>query len=244
MKRSFKANIQSIVLILLLIVLIQSTLLLLAVNEGVSVRKNIQSIVITFFFIIFSSLIFTFYFLPHKVHQALKELQSLIAEISDGNFDKDIDGSLYDADLEIQRIVVSIRKLLSVSRRFDQLKTGKIYEQNQRIQQMINLIPQGIMIFNLSGDLAYCNDVMRRKLIWIQEGININEVMLKNSFERCIFEIIIDSLRHGNNVYDNDVNDSNGNRVVSINGSIIRDRNGLPSGGVYVLDMSNDVAAH
>jgi len=243
MKRSFKASIQTVILILLIVVIIQSALLLLAANDvNGAVKHNIQSLVITFFFIIFIYLIFMFYYVPFRVHKAHKELYSLIVELSDGNYDKKIDATLYDSDVDVQRLVSAIQKMLSALRRFDHLKTTKVFEQNQRIQQMINLLPQGVMILNLSGDLAYCNDVMRRKLSWIQDGINVNELILKNTHEADMINVITSSLRNGNNTYKSLVVSKDGTRQVAINGSIIRDREGKPTGGVYVLDMSEDVA--
>ncbi len=242
MKRSYKSSVQSVVLFLLVIVIIQSALLLLVANEATpTTRNSIQSIVITFFFIIFICLVFAFYYVPFKIHRAIKELQSLIAEISDGNYNKAIDPLLYDADQEIQRLVASLQKLLTILNKFDIVKSTKIFEQNQRILQLINLLPQGIIILTLSGDLVYCNDVMRRKFNWIQDGINLNEVMFKDLFENKLFDVVITSLRNGNNLYNHAFKDLPMEQATSVNGSIIRDRNGNPIGGVYVIELSKHV---
>jgi len=59
----------------------------------------------------------------------------------------------------------------------------------------------------------------------------------KNDYHNRIFSVILDSLRYGNNIYDIIVEDVVYLGKVKINGSIVRNRKGLSTGAVYVLEF-------
>jgi hypothetical protein len=71
----------------------------------------------------------------------------------------------------------------------------------------------------------------------ISETVNLNELIWKNDYHNRIFSVILDSLRYGNNIYDVIVEDVVYLDKVRINGSIVRNRKGLSTGAVYVLEF-------
>lgn len=71
----------------------------------------------------------------------------------------------------------------------------------------------------------------------ISETVNLNELIWKNDYHNRIFSVILDSLRYGNNIYDIIVEDVVYLGKVKINGSIVRNRKGLSTGAVYVLEF-------
>jgi hypothetical protein len=71
----------------------------------------------------------------------------------------------------------------------------------------------------------------------ISETVNLNELIWKNDYHNRIFSVILDSLRYGNNIYDVIVEDVVYLGKVKINGSIVRNRKGLSTGAVYVLEF-------
>jgi hypothetical protein len=74
----------------------------------------------------------------------------------------------------------------------------------------------------------------------ISEMVNLNELILKNDYQARIIAVVIDALRYGNNIYDVMVNDLIYLGKVRINGSIVRNRKGISTGAVYVLDFTDN----
>ena len=71
----------------------------------------------------------------------------------------------------------------------------------------------------------------------ISETVNLNELIWKDDYHARIFSVIIDALRYGNNLYNVIVEDVVYLHRARINGSIIRNRKGLSTGAVFVLDF-------
>jgi len=171
------------------------------------------------------------------LHKAILEVEKLIEEISTGNYQIDIDSSIYDQDKDFQELIYALDKMLGIIARFDQAKADKIFEHHQRLQLLINLLPQSVLITGANGDVVYCNEPLRKRFPMISETVNLNELIWKNDYHNRIFSVILDSLRYGNNIYDVIVEDVVYLDKVRINGSIVRNRKGLSTGAVYVLEF-------
>ncbi len=192
---------------------------------------------IIFVFIIFVYIVILYNYIPFRLHKAIREVEQLIEEISNGNYQIDIDSSIYDQDKDFQELIYALDKMLGIIIRFDQAKADKIFEHHQRIQLLINLLPQSILITGANGDVVYCNEPLRKRFPMISETVNLNELIWKNDYHNRIFSVILDSLRYGNNIYDIIVEDVVYLGKVKINGSIVRNRKGLSTGAVYVLEF-------
>ncbi len=244
MKQSFKSKYHILILVLFGLIVLQSILLLYAIDQAKSLKQlsgDMQSIIILFIFIIFIYVIVIYNYIPFRLNRALKEIQNIIDEISDGNYSLDIDPTIYDGDSVIQNLVYAIKKMLNIIVRFDQLKAEKIFEHNQRIQQLINLLPQMVLILSSSTEVIYLNDSFRKRYINITENVNINELIIKDEFNNSVFACIVNSIREGNNIYDKIVKHSSSNDSMLINGTMIRNRKGNSSGAVFVLELKKDV---
>jgi len=193
--------------------------------------------VIIFVFIIFVYIVILYNYIPYRLHKAIQEVEKLIEEISTGNYQIDIDSSIYDQDKDFQELIYALDKMLGIIARFDQAKADKIFEHHQRLQLLINLLPQSVLITGANGDVVYCNEPLRKRFPMISETVNLNELIWKNDYHNRIFSVILDSLRYGNNIYDVIVEDVVYLDKVRINGSIVRNRKGLSTGAVYVLEF-------
>jgi signal transduction histidine kinase len=202
-----------------------------------TLASDIQSIMIVFLFGIFIYLVVIYNYLPFRLHRAVKRVEDLINEISNGNYQIDIDSSIYEHDSDFEELIYALQKMLEIIIRFDSAKADKIYEHHQRINQLINLLPQVVMIVNINGDLVYINDVFRKRFPHISDVGNLNEVIMKDDFDNQIFTMITESLRFGNNIYDESVNSKGSAKIALIKGSIIRNRKGGASGGVYTVEI-------
>ena len=242
MKRSFKTRYHILIAILFGIIVLQTLILLFSVAQAqdlATLASDIHSIVIIFVFLIFVYIVILYNYIPYRLHKAIYEVEQLIEEISSGNYQVDIDSSIYDQDKDFQELVNALNKMLEIITRFDQAKAEKIFEHHQRLQLLINLLPQSILITGANGDVVYCNEPLRKRFPMISETVNLNELIWKNDYYSRIFSVIMDSLRYGNNIYDVIVEDVVYLGKVRINGSVVRNRKGISTGAVYVLEFYN-----
>jgi len=222
------------------IIVLQTLTMLFSVAQAkdlTTLASDIHSIVIIFVFIIFVYIVILYNYIPYRLHKAIQEVEKLIEEISTGNYQIDIDSSIYDQDKDFQELIYALDKMLGIIARFDQAKADKIFEHHQRLQLLINLLPQSVLITGANGDVVYCNEPLRKRFPMISETVNLNELIWKNDYHNRIFSVILDSLRYGNNIYDVIVEDVVYLDKVRINGSIVRNRKGLSTGAVYVLEF-------
>lgn len=229
--------------ILFLIILLQFIVVLYTISQATdvySLASDIQSIMIIFMFGLFIYLVIIYNYLPFRLSRSVERVRELVDEISNGNYQLDIESSLLDQDADFQELILALQRMLEIIMRFDAVKSDKIYEHHQRIGQLIDLLPVTVIIANVNGDLVYLNDKFRERFPNIDEQNNLNEVMFKDDFHHGIFDVLRTSLRLGNNVYDQRLADESSSQKVLIKGSIIRNRKGNPSGAVFALDFSGD----
>ncbi len=240
MKRSLKAKYHIMIAVLLGLIALQTTFLLFVVSQAkdlMGLAGDIHSIVIVFVFVIFVYIVVLYNYIPFHLRRAIKEVEALVVSISNGNYQIDIDSSTYDQDKDFQDLIFALDKMLGIIMRFDNAKADKIFEHHQRLQLLINLLPQAILITGVNGDVVYCNEQLRKRFPMISEMVNLNELILKNDYQARIVAVLIDALRYGNNIYDVLVDDLVYLGKAKINGSIVRNRKGISTGAVYVMDF-------
>ncbi|HPV14605.1 MAG TPA: hypothetical protein PL126_03025 [Candidatus Cloacimonadota bacterium] len=246
MKKSFKRRFQLSMLLMLALVILQTVLVFIILNSSNKLNElvnDLQTILIIFLFIIFVIFIVMLYYLPHKLRKSLKEVEDLIEQISQGDYKIDIDFTTYDQDADSLRLILALDRMLKIIMRFDQVKADKIFEHHQRINQLINILPQGVMIISTSGEVAYCNDRLRVMYPILNEVSNINEFILNDVFDSRLFNSISLALRHGKNLYNEKVRGDSPATKAILNGSIIRDRKGFATGAVFVIDFISNATA-
>lgn len=245
MKRSFKNRYHLLLMVLMGIILLQSGLIFFTLSQATDLTdlvSDVQSILIIFFFVIFVYMIVIYNYVPFRLRKSFKEIGMLIEEISHGNYQIDIDSSTYDQDTDIQELILSLQKMLNILMRFDQVKADKIYEHHQRINQLINIIPFGILIGSVNGEVVYANDKIREAYPNITEMVNLNELIFTNPFDNRLFHAISESMRYGKNLYKEAVSDDREDRQAIIDGSIIRNRKGVATGAVFVLQFLDNAS--
>jgi PAS domain-containing protein len=122
------------------------------------------------------------------------------------------------------------------------VKADKIYEHHQRLNQLINLLSEIVLIVTVNGDIVYINEVFRKRFPTITDTGNLNEVIQKDDFNARIFDMINKSLRFGDNIYDETVQIEGSSQTALIKGSVIRNRKGVASGGVYTVEIIGEPA--
>ncbi|MDD3562792.1 MAG: hypothetical protein PHR32_03835 [Candidatus Cloacimonetes bacterium] len=245
MKQSIKRRYHLMLIFLFALIVLQFIVVLFTIGQADNLyllASDIQSIMIVFLFAIFVYMVLIFNFLPYRLSRAVKRVEDLIEEISNGNYEIDIDSSRFEHDRDFQELIFSLKKMLDIIMRFDAAKTDKIYEHHQRLNQLINLLSQLVLIVTVNGDIVYINEVFRTRFPGISDTGNLNEVILKDDFDARIFDAIIESLRFGDNIYDKTVAIEGSARTALIKGSIIRNRKGIASGGVYTVELIGEHA--
>lgn len=227
-------------MVLLGIILLQSGLIFLTLQYSTDPAQSmgeVQTLLIVFFLIIFAYMVVIYSYIPFRMRKAFRDISKLINEISQGDYQIDIDSSIYDQDSDIQELIIALQKMLTIMIRFDNVKAEKIFEHHQRIYQLINILPQGIMICTINSDVVYCNDRMRNLYPNITETVNLNELIFTNPFDSRLFYAVTESIRYGNSLYRENIRDEKNGHTAVIDSSIIRNRKGNPSGSVFVIDF-------
>ncbi len=240
MNRSINSKYRLLITILLGLLLLESLILLASIVKAKDLSllaSDLQTIIIVFVFIIFIYGIVIFNYIPFRLKKSVREVSDIIDEISLGNYNVNIDEQIQSQDADLGDLVHSLKKMLTIVQRFDQAKAEKIYEHHQRLQLLINLLPQSVIIAGVNGDVAYCNDSIRRKYANLTEMVNLNELIFKSDFDNRVFTKIIEALRFGNNLYDATVTDASESQRAVINGSIVRNQKGVSCGGVFVVNF-------
>ncbi|MBW6514178.1 MAG: hypothetical protein K0B87_05420 [Candidatus Syntrophosphaera sp.] len=244
MKRSINSLYHLVITILLALVFFESLLLLLISTRAkdlASMVNDLQTAIIVFVFVIFAYAIVIYNYIPLRIKKSLKLVDKTISEISRGSYDVDIDTDSFAEDKEILSLLLGIKTMLRSVQGFDQAKELKIHEHDQRLKQLINLLPQGALIALSNGDVSYCNDALRRRYPILNEVKNINSLSLKSDFDRKVFDKVSDALRFGDNLYDAKIPDIDYRQQALINGSVVRNINGDPIGGVFILNFTEHV---
>jgi len=240
MKQSLKKRYHIMLIVLFAIIILQFIAVLYSISGASDILRmasDIQSIMLIFLFALFIYLVIIYNYLPFKLKRSINRVRELVEEISEGNYQLDIESSLLGQDADFMELTYALQKMLDILRRFDSAKSEKIYEHHQRIGQLIDLLPQAVIIAGISGDLVYLNDKFRLRYPAIDDGMNLNELFFKDKYNTQIFDTLQDALRLGNNIYDALIADKDGAEQVLIKGSIVRNSKGNASGAVYSLDF-------
>lgn len=243
MKRSIKSRYHILIALLFAFVLLQFIFVLYTVSQAKSLymlASDIQSIMIIFLFGIFVYVVVIYNYIPYRLHRSINLVRELIDNVSNGNYQPDIDSTLFDQDHDFQNLILSLEKMLGIISRFDAAKAEKIFEHNQRIIQLLNILPQMVIITTVNSEIVYINDKFRERFPNISEMNTLTEVILNSKFYDEIFARMIESLRYGNNIYDVEISDEETDRVALLKGSIVRNRKGITSGAVFTVEISGE----
>lgn len=240
MKKSLIKRYHLALAILLGLVLLETVVMLVILGRSRDLKSlvnDLQTTLIVSVLVIFIYTIVIYNLIPVMLKRSLGHTGKIVSEIAHGNYEIDIDGEIAANadDKDMQSLLEGIKSMLRSIHGFDQAKENKIYEHDQRIKQLINILPLGVVIALNNGDISYCNDALRRRYPLLNESRNIRELNLKSDFDQRIFQKIFDSLRQGDNLYDNRIPDTSYQRQVLLNGSIVRNGKGESIGGVYTL---------
>lgn len=245
MKQSIKKRYHLMLVVLFALIVLQFIVVLFTIGQADNLyllASDIQSIMIVFLFAIFIYMVLIYNYLPYRLSRAVKRVQDLIEEISNGNYQIDIDSTRFEHDHDFQELIFSLKKMLDIIMRFDAVKADKIYEHHQRLNQLINLLSEIVLIVTVNGDIVYINEVFRKRFPTITDTGNLNEVIQKDDFNARIFDMINKSLRFGDNIYDETVQIEGSSQTALIKGSVIRNRKGVASGGVYTVEIIGEPA--
>lgn len=238
MKKSLKTKYQVLLIIFFAIFILESALILMTVLSPIrllQLKTDIQSIVILFLLLQFVYFVVLFYYVPYQYDYALKEIYKMMNEISEGKYQIDIDLKTHKQGEEIQNLMYGLYKMMNIIIRFDNLKTEKIYEHHQRLQMLINMIPQGCLVITIIGEIVYCNDFIKENFPVLHENLNILETLLPEYMEDELKPIMIDSIKTGNNMHEKLVDVASLNSKYVISNSIVRNRRGQSIGAIFII---------
>lgn len=238
MKKSLKNRYQILLLIFFAIFIIESALILISVlsnGDMARLKADLQSIVIMFIFVQFIYFIVMFYYIPYQYERANREIYHILQEISEGKYQIDLEAKTNNQSDEISSLIKALHRMMNIIIKFDSLKADKIYEHHQRIQMLINMIPQGCLIMSIIGEIVYINDFMKKNFPALTENLNIMETLLPDYVESELKPMMGESVKTGNNLQNVKVTISSQNKSYLLNSSIIRNRKGQTTGAIFIV---------
>ena len=243
MKRSIKSRYQLMLLIFFAIFILESALILVTLvrpDSIVQLRNNIHSIVILFILILFVYFIVLFYYIPYQFEKGLKEIYDILEDISEGKYDIDLELRTYHQKEEISSLINALQKMMHIIIRFDGLKGDKIFEQHQRLQFLLDLLPEGCLIISNIGEIIYNNDFIRNHFPELAENLNIIEVLLPPYIEDELKPMLLDSLKNGDSLHENRFKAGQDGNSYTLNSRIVRNRKGQTVSAVFVITQAGD----
>ncbi len=238
MKKSLKNRYQILLLIFFAIFIVESALILITVlsnGDMARLKADLQSIVIMFIFAQFIYFIVLFYYIPYQYERANREIYHILQEISEGKYQIDLEAKTYNQSEEITSLIKAMNRMMNIIIKFDSLKADKIYEHHQRIQMLINMIPQGCLIMSIIGEIVYINDFVKKNFPALTENLNIMETLLPDYIEQELKTLMVESLKSGNNLQNVKVTISSQDKSYLLNSSIIRNRKGQTTGAIFII---------
>ena len=144
MKRSLSSLYHLIIAAILVLILLETAILIVISTNAkdlTNLINDIQTAVIVFALILFIYCIVVYNLIPANIKKFNQHMVKLINEIAHGNYNANIDKAIedYSFDPEKLSLLSSLKNMLRSINGFDQAKEWKIYEQDQRIKQLINL---------------------------------------------------------------------------------------------------------
>jgi signal transduction histidine kinase len=238
MKKSIKSKYQMLLLIFFAVFMLEAALILMTAYSPIrlqQLKSDIQSIVILFMLLQFVYFVILYYYVPYQYDHALKEIYQLLREISEGKYQIDLDLKTHQQGEEIQNLIIALHRMMNIIIKFDNLKTEKIYEHHQRIQLLINMLPQGCLIITITGEIVYCNDFIKENFPVLSENLNILETLLPEYLEDELKPMMIESIKTGSNIHEKIVNITSLAATYIISNSIVRSRKGQSIGAIFIV---------
>ena len=160
MKKSLIKRYHLALAILLGLVLLETVVMLVILGRSRdlnSLVNDLQTTLIVSVLVIFIYTIVIYNLIPVMLKRSLGHTGKIVSEIAHGNYEIDIDGEIAANadDKDMQSLLEGIKSMLRSIHGFDQAKENKIYEHDQRIKQLINILPLGVVIALNNGDISY-----------------------------------------------------------------------------------------
>ncbi len=239
MKKSLRKKFQIMMVLFFGLFIVESILIILAVMMPLNIqqmRLDIQFIIILFMFITFIYFIILFYYIPYKYDHSYKALHQIFGEVSEGNYQIDLDLKTHLQDEEVQNLIIAFDKMMNIIQRFDELKVEKVYEHHQRLQGLLSLIPHGCMIVTTIGEIVYLNEQVKAEFPVFEENLNIIETLLPEKYETSMKPVIVEGLSSGVNLHQREVVIIPEEPSYKISSTLIKNRKGQSTGAVFLIE--------
>ncbi len=199
MKISIKKRISTFLLLLILLSALQYILVTISFGQlraQVFTFSELRTVMLIVLLLQIFIVIILLSYLPNYLKRMCSVIQTIVDDISRGNYAQEIDLEEYrkSCDKELVDVVESMKKMLLIILKFDSMKKGKIQEQRGRIVALLNLTENGFMIVNRKGDIVYNNDIIKEHFPTMTEDKNIVETNfgldIDNNIKAYVTEII------------------------------------------------------
>ncbi|MDD3049797.1 MAG: hypothetical protein PHR06_01475 [Candidatus Cloacimonetes bacterium] len=204
-------------------------------------RNNIETTIYVIIIIQLITTLFLVFRLPNLLKNALSSIRNILKDISKGNYDMEIDMNSYEdrLDPEFLELISHIRTTLISIKRFDISKKEKIVENRNRISGMMSITDEGIMVFDIKGELKFSSDAMFETFPTLNIDQSIFDTNFVAEIENSIKKYIVQTLKNRSKSEETKYFISSLKRHITIRSHIVRDSKGSALGAIFCIpDLS------
>ncbi len=196
-KKSFYRNINIALGTILILHVIETMVMYWLFSENKPLEEiiiNSKNTLLSFLIVIVVVYIAIIIYQTVKLNKSVKIFSHIFEEYRVGNYSYNVLEQKDRLEKEFHPLITKLDKVFSNVQKFDKLKETKIFTHHSRIKAILNLINEGGMIIDNSGDIIYINDIMKSNFSFLEEEINVLENVYDKHFEESMKRYIRDVL--------------------------------------------------
>lgn len=122
--------------------------------------------VLTIIMITFMVSIYLIFIFPVRIVKPISTISSMIRRAEAGDFDVAVQSTSSD---EIGQLAQFFNQMMKQVRRYDRLKTEKIAQQQKKVEGIVSLVREGVLILNHAREITVINKQVYEWLSWPPE---------------------------------------------------------------------------
>ena len=200
-------------------------------------HSNIRNTLYIGSFLFFVIAVTAYFFLPVHLKRSLSDVSAVIDDFKQTVFDTELD--LEDKKKTVDNeIYILLRKLMEVQREIKKNSTGrkdKVFEHYSRIMVLLRLVPEGVLIADMKGNIIFINDVLSDAFPLLEAETNILTKSYPPEIENNFKKTVLNSLKQKKRLEPLQCFIPNLKRHVTIDSAMVRKKDGEVNGIVLVV---------
>jgi len=200
-------------------------------------HSNIRNTIYIGSFLFFFVVVTAYFFLPVHLKRSLSDVSTVLDDFKRSVYNTDIDlqEKKNTLDGEVYEILSQLMDAQKEIQKNNIDRGAKVFEHFSRITAILRLVPEGILISDLGGNIIFINDMLTEAFPHLEEEANILEKSYPPEIENNIKKIIQISLKEKKRQESLQCFIPNLKRHITIDSALVRNKEGDVNGIVLVV---------